>query len=185
MCIYIYIHTCLDLMTLVYSRYSHLYTQEMFGIQWLFPWDDHPMARPRYWLLLGVFQGSYIGHKARTWLHFRVCFACFLCDVLLSDLFVEMTKWSCGKPNNKQSSTSPFFWIEIIPSHGRFMSLGESCIMFWNSLTAKNSFLIAMCCKKKTRCWPSLSSTVGADESNWAHANGIALVRLVVTPIPS
>ena len=173
-------------MTLVYSRYSHLYTQEMFGIQWLFPWDDHPMARPRYWLLLGVFQGSYIGHKASTWLHFRVCFACFLCDVLLSDLFVEMTKWSCGKPNNKQSSTSPFFWIEIIPSHGRFMSLGESCIMFWNSLTAKNSFLIAMCCKKKkTRCWPSLSSTVGADESNWAHANGIALVRLVVTPIPS
>ena len=125
-------------------------------------------------------QGKYLAALQGVFRVFSV-----RCEMCFFPIF--LWKWRNGHVVNQiiNHPQHPFFWIEIIPSHGRFMSLGESCIMFWNSLTAKNSFLIAMCCKKKTRCWPSFSSTVGADESNWAHANGIALIRLVVTPIPS
>ena len=82
------------------------------------------------------------------------------------------------------------------PQHHHFSGLKSSPVMVglchWvnpalcseTRWPPKTRFLLP-CAVKKTRCWPSLSSTVGADESNWAHANGIALVRLVVTPIPS
>ena len=144
-CVYIYIYVCLDLMTLVYSRYSHLYTQEMFGID-----SFHEMTIPWHGQGTGCCWEYF---KAATLATRQVpgctsgCVSRVFCAMCFFPIF--WWKWRNGHVVNP---------IRNHPQHHHFSGLKSSPVMvgLWiphyvlklAELKPKNSFLIAICCKK-------------------------------------